>query len=79
MQVVIDIPKQMYELLQGEEYIDWLDAEHILNAVANGKPLQTDHLIEKIAELDFDFGDYYDHTEEIREKVIETIKKYGGK
>lgn len=38
MQIVIDIPEEAYELLQNKG-VDWLGAEHILNAVANGTPL----------------------------------------
>lgn len=33
-------------------------------------------LIEKINEMDFDFGDYYDHTEKIQDMVIKVIKEY---
>ena len=42
MQIVIDIPKEAYELLKNEG-VDWLGAEHILNAVANGTPLPKGH------------------------------------
>lgn len=38
MKVVVEIPDEAYKLLQTYG-VDWLDAEHILNAVANGKPL----------------------------------------
>lgn len=43
MKLIIDIPEGAYELLKNGG-VDWLGAEHILNAVANGKPL--DNLIE---------------------------------
>jgi hypothetical protein len=38
MQIVIDIPEEAYKLLKNDG-VDWLGAEHILNAVANGTPL----------------------------------------
>lgn len=37
-----------------------------------------DGLIEKIEQMDFDFGDYYDHTNEIIDKVVGAIKEYCG-
>lgn len=42
MQIVIDIPEEAYKLLKNEG-VDWLGAEHILNAVANGTPLPKGH------------------------------------
>lgn len=42
MKIVIDIPEEAYELLNNEG-VDWLGAEHILNAVANGIPLPKNH------------------------------------
>lgn len=42
MQIVIDIPEDAYKLLKNEG-VDWLGAEHILNAVANGMPLPKGH------------------------------------
>lgn len=42
MKVVIDIPEEAYKLLNNEG-VDWLGAEHILNAVANGTPLPKGH------------------------------------
>ena len=42
MQIVIDIPEEAYNLLQNDG-VDWLGAEHILNAVANGTPLPKGH------------------------------------
>lgn len=38
IELVIKIPKEAHELLKNEG-VDWLGAEHILNAVANGTPL----------------------------------------
>ena len=42
MKIVIDIPEEAYNLLQNEG-VDWLGAEHILDAVANGMPLPKGH------------------------------------
>lgn len=42
MKLVIDIPEEAYKLLQTDG-VDWLGAEHILNAVANGTPLPKHH------------------------------------
>jgi hypothetical protein len=48
MQIVIEIPEESYRLLQNKG-VDWLGAEHILTAVANGTPLPKGHgdLIDK--------------------------------
>lgn len=32
----------------------------------------------EIEQMDFDFGDFYDHTSTIREMVLEVIDKYKG-
>lgn len=39
MKIVIDIPEDAYKLLQSDEGVDWLGAEHILQAVSNGTQL----------------------------------------
>lgn len=36
IELVIKIPEEAYKLLKNDEGVDWLGAEHILNAVANG-------------------------------------------
>lgn len=38
IELVVKIPEEAYELLKNKG-VDWLGAEHILNAVANGTPL----------------------------------------
>lgn len=52
VELVVKIPKEAYELLKNDG-VDWLGAEHILNAVANGTPLPRGHqrLIEE-SEID---------------------------
>ena len=42
MELVINIPEEAYKLLKSEG-VDWLGAEHILNAVAEGIPLPKGH------------------------------------
>ena len=42
IELVIKIPEGAYKLLKNEG-VDWLGAEHILNAVANGTPLPKGH------------------------------------
>lgn len=42
IELVIKIPEEAYKLLNNEG-VDWLGAEHILNAVANGTPLPKGH------------------------------------
>ncbi len=42
MQIVIDIPKAAFDLLQ-DTGVDWLGAVHILDAVANGILLPEGH------------------------------------
>lgn len=42
IELVIKIPEEAYKLLKNEG-VDWLGAEHILNAVANGTPLPKGH------------------------------------
>lgn len=38
MKLLIEISKKAYDLLQGKG-VDWLGAEHILDAVSNGTPI----------------------------------------
>ena len=35
-----------------------------------------DKIRAEIKQMDFDFGDYYDHTDRIREMVLEVVNKY---
>lgn len=42
MKFIIDIPEEAYKLLKNEG-VDWLGAEHILNAVANATLLPKGH------------------------------------
>ncbi len=71
MQIVIDIPKDAYELLQTDG-VDWLGAEHILGAVAKGKPLPEHHgrLIDADKTLTIAWHKFWNQEEE-HEKTIE--------
>ena len=60
MQIVIDIPEDAYKLLNNEG-VDWLGAEHILNAVANGMPIDLDGLKSDMKALNCDSSDGLDY------------------
>ena len=66
MKLVIDIPEDAYKLLNNEG-VDWLGAEHILNAVANGTPLPKGHSFIAICNSD------YPITEEVRQELKNTV------
>ena len=58
VKLIIEIPKSALELLNTTG-VDWLDAEHILSAVANGTPLDDLRAdLHATAEMHSD-GDYY--------------------
>lgn len=40
MKLVIDIPKEAYNLLNSDEQIDWLGAETLLECIARGTPYE---------------------------------------
>lgn len=42
IELVVKMPEEAYKLLKNKG-VDWLGAEHILNAVANGTPLPKGH------------------------------------
>ena len=42
VELIVRIPEEAYQLLKNKG-VDWLGAEHILHAVANGTPLQKGH------------------------------------
>ena len=80
IKLVIEIPKKALELLNTTG-VDWLDAEHILSAVAHGIPLddvkaeikkKCDRINDSIAsELS------YPHHREIQELLCEIIASIG--
>lgn len=78
MKIVIDIPEEAYELLKNGG-VDWLGAEHILNAVANGTPVPTDAVDRVTIKEYLDSFDKDTNEKELcedcisRQKAIETI------
>ena len=83
MKVVIHIPNDEYRMLK--HYCHPNDAKEFTNAmierIAKGTPLSEvdDMVVNKIRtevqSMDFDFGDYYDNTNEIIEMVLDVIGK----
>ena len=75
MKLIIDIP----EAVKHKVYAYGLslspsDKEQLIKAIINGIPL--DKIRAEIEQMDFDFGDFYDHTDSIVEKVLQVIDKY---
>lgn len=59
IELVIKIPEKAYKILKNEG-VDWLGAEHILNAVANGIPLPKGHgKLKDTDELKAKYGGWY--------------------
>lgn len=40
MKLIIDIPKESFELVKNGKEIDFIDAEHIIRTIQNGIPLE---------------------------------------
>ena len=54
-----------------KKYTDMVDE------IANIKPtIEIEQIRAEIGQMDFDFGDFYDHTDTIIEMVLEVIDKY---
>ena len=66
VKLIIEIPKSALELLNTTG-VDWLDAEHILSAVAHGTPL--DDVKAEIEDCSFDY--YFEYGEYIGENPIQ--------
>lgn len=69
MKLVIDIPEGALELLNTKG-VDWLDAEHILSAVANGTPL--DDVLDKTK----GYVEHIRNTGMGKKKSLNFIEKY---
>ena len=54
IELVIKIPKEAYKLLQTDG-VDWLGAEHILDAVANGTVLEPHGDLKDVSKLESDW------------------------
>ena len=74
VKLIIEIPKDYYEIIKH-------NVEHHLTdyrpfeIIGNGIPL--DDVKQEIWVADFDFGDYYDHTAEIQDKVCGILDNIG--
>ena len=77
VKLIIEMPIRDYEWLKkfakGNTFIPVYDA--LAKAFLNGVPL--DDVKQEIWTTDFDFGDYYDHTAEIQDKVCEILDNIG--
>ncbi len=69
IELVIKIPEEAYNLLQNDG-VDWLGAEHILNAVANGTLLPKGH--GDLKDFEKLYADMSEREEFARQRVIDT-------
>ncbi len=77
MKIIIDLPIDAYYHTQKKN-TSKIDIDIILEAIRKGVPLF--NVLESIKididKLDFDFGDFYDHTESIHEMIDEVWNKH---
>lgn len=69
IELVIKIPKEAYNLLKTSG-VDWLGAEHILDAVSNGIPLPKGH--GDLKDFQKMYADMTEKEELARQRVIDT-------
>lgn len=74
------ITAQLYDD-EHEEFIEEkMSIIDYVNAYTTEGVTTSDDVLDKIRaeieQMDFDFGDYYDHTDSIVEKVLQVIDKY---
>ena len=74
VKLIVTLSKGQYEDLKNIQ-CGSIGARMIVNAVMNGIPL--DDVKQEIWVADFDFGDYYDHTAEIQDKVCGILDNIG--
>lgn len=74
MKVLIDIDEKLFNAVIEKTRGGYMGSD-VWIAVANGKPYESeiDKIKSAISEVDFDFGDYYDHTDEIIAKILSKI------
>lgn len=79
VKVVIELDKKIYEhACDGiKKFVTPEMGVEIEKAVKKGVLL--DDVKQEIRMVDFDFGDYYNHTLEIQDKVFEVLDNIGGK
>lgn len=82
VKVIVELDEKDYELAKADKIPSMgLVCRHVLVAVRDGELydgsigdcISREALKEQINATDFDFGDYYDNTEEIRERVCDVI------
>lgn len=76
MKIVIDIPEQAYNQLKEVGGVDWLDAENILDCVANGTPLPKGH--GKLIDADALYADLTFPTQEFAKAFHEILEDAPG-
>lgn len=74
IELVIKMPEEAYNLLKTSG-VDWLGAEHILNAVANGTPLDThdEEIIATTVESIWGKPPYTEVLDKIRAEIEEQV------
>ena len=75
VKLIIEIPKEDYEFTKGAKTARVYPSEYYVKLILNGIPL--DDVKQEIWVTDFDFGDYYDHTAEIQDKVCGILDNIG--
>ena len=76
MKLVVDVPEGNYKALKKMSGCCGLGVYHEM--ILNGIPLseELEKIKAEIELMDFDFGDYYDHTDTIIEMVSKVIDNY---
>ena len=71
--------KQHFDEFKGKFLCD--NGYDLIQAIKDSEPLERelDKIRAEIEQMDFDFGDFYDHTSTIREMVLAVIDKYKRK
>ena len=72
---IIDADKFLAYLIFSKN-IDGLTCGEVKEAIEMSKVDVFDKIKTEIEQMDFDFGDFYDHTSTIREMVLKVIDKY---
>lgn len=84
MKLIIDISDKTYEIIRDMMYFynpqrsGRAETKEIITAIKQGTPLseELEKINEEIELMDFDFGDYYDHTDTIIEMVSKVIDNH---
>ena len=78
MQLIIDIPEEDYEYIRENKYMHYTMTTGICEAIFEGIPLEEElkKIKKELNNLDFDFGNYYDETEAILNKINSVLDKH---